>query len=45
MDMHPGRASGIIGWILTGFVGGLLALLVGHFVPSLIPSQASSTRL
>lgn len=45
MDMHPGRGAGILGWILTGFIGGLLALLVGHFIPSLIPTQAAQTRL
>jgi hypothetical protein len=45
MHMDPGSGKGIFTWILTGFIGGLVALLIGHFIPSLIPTKAAATRL
>jgi hypothetical protein len=45
MDMDPGRAHGIFGWVLTGFIGGLFALLIGHFLPAIVPTKAAATRL
>ena len=45
MDMNPGKAHGIFGWMLTGFIGGLVALFVAYLVPSIIPARVVATRL
>ena len=43
--MDPGRAHGVFGWILTGFIGGLVALFIAFLVPSIIPARVVATRL
>ena len=45
MDMNPSDGGGVLGWIMTGFVAALLALLVGYFVPSLIPTRITKTQI
>lgn len=44
MQMDP-RGSGAMSWIFIGFVGGIMALAIGFFVPSLIPTQISAQKL
>jgi hypothetical protein len=45
MDMNPTSGKGFLTWAMTGFVGGLLALLLAHFIPSIIPARVQATRL
>ena len=45
MDMNPTSGKGFVTWAFTGFIGGLLALLLAHFIPSIIPARVTSTRL
>jgi hypothetical protein len=45
MDMNPGSGRGFVSWAFTGFIGGMLALLLAHFVPSIIPARVTSTKL
>lgn len=41
----PKTAKGLVGWVLLGMIGSLLALGVGTIFPSIIPARASSTHL
>jgi uncharacterized membrane protein YedE/YeeE len=45
MDMNPTSGKGFITWAFTGFIGGLAALLLAHFVPQIIPARVQSTKL
>lgn len=45
MNMDPAKAHGVFGWILTGFIGGLVALFVAYLIPSMIPTRATAARL
>jgi hypothetical protein len=45
MDMNPTSGKGFLTWAMTGFVGALVALLVGYFVPSIVPTKATASRL
>jgi hypothetical protein len=45
MDMNPTTGKGFLTYAVTGFIAGLVALLVGYFVPSVIPAKASASRL
>ncbi len=44
MDM-PNTGSGAMHWILLGFGGGIVALLIAYLVPSIIPAKSAATRL
>jgi hypothetical protein len=43
--MDPTTGKGFFSWALIGFIGGMVALLIGHFIPSLIPKRAAAQRL
>lgn len=43
--MDPKSSKGAIMWIVTGFFAGLVALLIGYFIPSIIPAGATQTKL
>jgi hypothetical protein len=45
MDMNPTGGKGFLTWAITGFVGAMVALLVGYFLPSVVPTKASASRL
>jgi hypothetical protein len=45
MDMNPTSGKGFFTWALTGFIGAMVALLVGYFIPSIVPAKASAQRL
>ena len=44
-SINPTNGKGVMAWVMTGFFGGLIALMIGFFVPSLIPTQISSQKL
>lgn len=44
-DGNPKTAKGFLGWIALGFLGGGIALVIGAFVPRLIPARAAQARL
>lgn len=45
MDMNPTSGKGFLSWAMTGFIGALVALLVGYFIPTLVPAKASASKL
>jgi len=45
MTVDPMHPKGIFAHILSGFIAGFVALLVGHFIPQIVPTKAAATRL
>lgn len=41
----PRTGSGFISWVLLGFGGAVVALLVAYLFPSFIPTQVTATKL
>lgn len=41
----PKSPKGAIGWVVLGGVAALTALLVGSFIPGLIPTRATQVNL
>jgi hypothetical protein len=42
---HPHTGKGFMGYVILGFGGGMVALLVSALFPSLIPVSATTVRL
>ncbi len=43
--MNPNSAKGALHFIVFGFGGAIVALLVAQLFPSIIPAQATGVRL
>ena len=41
----PTSGTGAMHWIMLGFGGAIVALLVAYLFPSIVPTQAAATKL